>query len=177
MELIDILNSQGQATGLVNSKAEVHRQGLWHAVAHVWIVNSQKEVLLQLRSQQKKYYPNHWDISVAGHISSGESMVQGALREVQEEIGLSLKVRDLKLIGHLKDKSVQNQKTYFDNEFSDIFLVKLDLDLNQLHLQKEELARVQWISIDKLKQWIATKKSDLVPHLQEYSILLKALQD
>jgi 8-oxo-dGTP pyrophosphatase MutT (NUDIX family) len=35
-------------------------------------------------------WPNLWDVSVAGHISAGEGPVEAALREAQEELGVTL---------------------------------------------------------------------------------------
>ncbi len=53
-EMLDVLDENGGKTGRVVSNKEVHAQGLWHRVVHVYIYNSQNEILLQLRS------PNMW---------------------------------------------------------------------------------------------------------------------
>jgi len=176
MELIDILDEKGNKTGVVKTKTEVHRDGLWHLNAHIWCLNSKNEILLQHRSEEIETYPDMWDISVAGHISSGEDSQPGALREVKEEIGVDLDATDLKLIGRFKNQSVLNNETYFDNEFNDVYLVKLDLDIDQLHLQKEELKALRWVPIAEFKKWIKEDRSNLVPHTEEYSFLLKYLE-
>ena len=86
-EYIDIINKEtGENTGEKKLKSEVHRDGLWHKTAHIWCINSKKEILLQHRSKDKKNFPNMWDISVAGYISSGEDSKTGAIREIKEEI-------------------------------------------------------------------------------------------
>jgi len=66
MELIDVLDAQGLKTGIAETKPEIHRQGLWHQTVHVWLINSQGEILLQHRSELMENYPDMWDISVAG---------------------------------------------------------------------------------------------------------------
>ena len=73
MELFDILDEEGNKTGIAKPKLEVNSQGLWHRVAHIWCVNSRGEILVQQRSARMENYPSMWDISVAGHIASGES--------------------------------------------------------------------------------------------------------
>ena len=89
-EYFDILNEKGEKTGESRSKKEAHEKGLIHRTAHVWILNSKKELLLQKRASGLRVYPDCWDISAAGHISAGQTSLEGAKREVEEELGLSL---------------------------------------------------------------------------------------
>ncbi len=88
-EKIDVLNEKGELTGEIRTKKEVHELGLWHKSNHVWILNSEGELLLQHRAKNKENYGNAWDISAAGHVSAGESGIESALREIKEELGLS----------------------------------------------------------------------------------------
>ncbi len=175
MELIDILDEKGNKTGVTKTKDEIHQKGLLHLTAHVWFINSKNEILLQRRSEEAKNDPDMWDTSVGGHILSGETPEEGALREVKEEIGVDLDITDLKLIGKIKIKLTLNNRTYFDNEFNDIYLVKLDLDINQLNIQKEELKALKWVPISEFKKWVKERKPDLVPHTEEYALLFKQI--
>ena len=70
MEYIDICDSEGNLIGEKKIKEEVYKHGLWHKSAHVWVINSEKEVLIQKRSPFVYNYPNKWDISAAGHVSA-----------------------------------------------------------------------------------------------------------
>ncbi|MDD4820093.1 MAG: NUDIX domain-containing protein, partial [Flavobacteriales bacterium] len=87
-ELVDIFDIDEKLTGVVTTKLAAHQNGLWHASAHIWIYNANGEVLLQKRSTTKDTFPGMWDISVAGHIDAGETPLEGALREMREEIGV-----------------------------------------------------------------------------------------
>ncbi len=121
MEYIDIIdNKTGNNTGVKKPKSEVHRNGDWHKTVHIWFVNSKNEIMLQYRSKKMENHPDCWDISVAGHISSGEDATTAALREIKEEIGLNLPVDELKMIGKTIRRVVLNNKTYFDNEHNNI---------------------------------------------------------
>ena len=84
--------------GKVKEKMQAHEDGNFHRTAHIWIINNKKELLLQKRSASKKSHPNCWDISAAGHIRSGESVMDGALRELKEELGVETKEEDLQYI-------------------------------------------------------------------------------
>ena len=98
MEMFDIRTPEGEPTGEVKERSAVHRDGDWHGTAHIWLVrrkNGKIEVLLQKRSRLKETFPGCYDASCAGHLSAGDSFIQGALRELQEELGLEAKEEDL----------------------------------------------------------------------------------
>jgi isopentenyl-diphosphate Delta-isomerase len=90
MEYVDVLGSSGRPVGKMKPKSEVHCDGDWHGVAHLWILNREGQILIQRRSPTKENWPNLSDVSVAGHISAGEGPVEAALREAQEELGVTL---------------------------------------------------------------------------------------
>lgn len=58
MEVLDILDKNGNRTGEVKPRKEVHSNGDWHKGFHIWIINSKKELLIQRRSPNKDVYPN-----------------------------------------------------------------------------------------------------------------------
>src|SRR5687768_17055127 len=89
-ELIDVLTEAGARTGRCKPKADIHRDGEWHRAAHLWIVTTDRRVLLQKRARAKENWPGFWDVSVAGHVSAGENAIDAAIREAREEIGLDL---------------------------------------------------------------------------------------
>lgn len=174
-EYIDIINKEtGQNTGEVRLKSEIHRDGLWHKTAHVWCLNDKNEILLQHRSKEKKNFPNMWDVSAAGHISQGETPEDGAIRETKEELGIDISLTDLKHLGTITQELILNDGTYIDNEFNYIYIFKLD-NIQKLKIQEEELDQLQWVSINKFKNWLTEDRKDLVPHPKEYKILLKYL--
>ena len=71
-------------------RSEVHARGLLHRAVHVLVYNARGEVFLQKRSMYKDRQPGVWDSSASGHLDSGEDYDACAVREVREEIGLSL---------------------------------------------------------------------------------------
>ncbi|HEY0372947.1 MAG TPA: NUDIX domain-containing protein [Thermoanaerobaculia bacterium] len=168
MELIDVLTPEGEPTGIIKPKPEVHRDGDWHRCSHVWIVASDGRLLLQRRAHAKENWPDLWDISVAGHVSAGESATEAAIREALEELGVVITPEDLVHIGTLR-YSVQLREDYIENEFHEVHLVRRDLDLSTLTLDPSEVAEVRWVP------WQELKRYDRVPHEEEYALLRKAL--
>jgi len=164
IELIDVLTPDGMPTGVRKSKDKIHRDGDWHRAAHVWIVANDGRILVQRRSLRKENNPGLWDVSAAGHLSAGESAVEAAIREVREEIGLTLAGEDLRFVARLWQSCVLNDGTYIDNEIHEIFLVRRDVDIASLKLDPEEVAEVQWV--DALRP-----DETFVPHGDEYRLV------
>ena len=54
-ELIDILTSEGKATGKSALKSEAHHHGWFHATVHIWLFTADEKILLQKRALTKKY--------------------------------------------------------------------------------------------------------------------------
>ena len=84
MELFDVIDETGKATGDIVSREEAHRKGVIHRSVHVWVIREKEgktEVLLQKRSEEKESFPGMYDTSSAGHVLAGEEVLSSALRE------------------------------------------------------------------------------------------------
>jgi isopentenyldiphosphate isomerase len=150
-ELIDILDAEGNPTGQSCLKSIAHQKGLFHATVHIWLYTKDEKVLLQKRAATKKVFPNLWDISVAGHIGAGEGILDTAVREVFEEIGLSLQKEDLIKIGTRKHQ-VAHDNGIQDNEFHHVFIAELKVPVETLEVQEEEVAGLKLFDLKILKQ-------------------------
>ncbi len=71
------------------SRDEIYTKMLCHRIVHVLIFDHTGRMALQLRAKHLKYCPNHWSTAVGGHVNSGETYEQAALREFQEELGVN----------------------------------------------------------------------------------------
>ncbi len=164
-ELIDILDKSGKPTGEVRLKSEAHALGLYHASVHIWFYTKDGKILFQKRANNKDTFPGMWDVSVAGHIGAGESPEDSALREIQEEIGLSISKNELKFVKtYLAEK--KPKPNLFDNEFHHIYLSQLLVPIEKLTLQKEEVSDARLIEANTLINVLKTPDSskEFVPH-------------
>lgn len=166
-EYIDLLNEAGEPNGTTCLKSEAHKKGLFHASAHIWIFNNQKEVLIQKRASNKDTFPNLWDVSVAGHISTGEKPIVSALREVEEEIGLIIKPDNLQYIGTSK-KRIEHKKDLIDYELHHIYICNINFDINSLKIQIEEVSEIKSITFQSLIEAVKSKNNNFVPHGKDY---------
>jgi isopentenyl-diphosphate Delta-isomerase len=175
MEYLDILDENGNKTGEVKTRKEVHAKGLWYKAVHVWIINSKNQLLVQLRSAKKISHPNMWDISAAGHISAGDDSITTCIKETKEELGLNFTEADFEFLFNIKTQNIQNHGTFLNNGYHDIYLVRRNVELDELTLQKEEVAEVKFINIEELKNIIKEKHPDFIIHTEEYKRLFEHL--
>ena len=149
-ELIDILTPEGKSTGKTALKSEAHKNGWFHATVHIWLFTADQKILLQKRALTKKVFPGLWDISVAGHIAAGESILSSAKREVLEEIGLKLQDSDLIKIG-TRVHQIKHKNGIQDNEHHHVFIAELKVPISDLKIQKEEVADIKLFDLSILK--------------------------
>jgi len=147
-------------------KASANR-GTLHGASHVWIVrttDSKTEVLLQRRAPNKVTWPNLYDISAAGHINFGESPIQAAIRETQEELGLAISAAELQLlfVHHARLKAAPG---IIENELQWVYLYITQRDII-LHGEDDEVSSLKWISLEQLTAM--RRGQQLVPHASVY---------
>lgn len=176
MEILDILDENGQLTGERSSREEVHQKGLWHRVVHIWILNSRGEVLIQKRSARKLTSPNLWVMSCEGHLAAGDSSEETVLKELHEELGLSIEPADIEFLYGYKRKSITNNGTYFGNHFIDVFLIRSDFNVADLKLQEEEVAEVRWIKIDEMADLVKAKDPSFKDYPGQYPEIFERLK-
>jgi len=97
LELLDVFDEFGACLG-VRTRTDVHREGLWHRCMHLWVVTDAGEVLLQRRARAKAAWPGMLDATAAGHLTAGESVLEG-LREAEEELGVAFAPAEVRLLG------------------------------------------------------------------------------
>ena len=109
MELFEERSGDGTPTGTIVERGVAHSEGRCHGTAHIWIARANEksgcEVLLQKRSAWKDSNPGCYDISSAGHLSAGDTYLEGALREIGEELGIHAEAEELRDLGLLEKVS------------------------------------------------------------------------
>ena len=175
MELLDVLDEFGNPTGMVETKEEVYRRGLWHRSCHIWIENDNKELLVQKRNPNKKTFPNLWALSVAGHVDSGESSMTAAVRELKEEVNLDVKIDELKYLFTIKRDEKHGDSII--RVFDDVYLLHKNIDVEDTKLQVEELTDIKFVYYQYLENIFKEGDKDYVPYTEEHEKLFTFLED
>ena len=87
MELVDLYDENRLPLGKTAERRTRREPGEYRTVVHVCIFNSEGQLLIQQRSEEKAIWPGKWDVSAAGAVDAGENSRQAAEREVGEELG------------------------------------------------------------------------------------------
>ncbi|MDN7243065.1 NUDIX domain-containing protein [Planococcus sp. N028] len=148
-EKIGICDEKGVSLGIA-PREEVHKRGYWHETFHCWIVSKKagKDTIhLQLRSKEKKDFPDLLDITAAGHLLAGETIEDG-IREIEEELGVAVSFEELIPLGVIKDQI--HQTDLLDNERCHVFLYKATENIDaRYELQKEEVAGIVTVDFQR----------------------------
>jgi isopentenyl-diphosphate delta-isomerase len=94
-EIFDVVDETDQIIGQ-GPRSEVHERKLRHRAVHVFVFNEEGKLFIQRRSRTKDTCPSHQDSSASGHLNSGEDYDACAVREIAEELGLTIVADDLK---------------------------------------------------------------------------------
>lgn len=159
MELWDLYNENRERTGLVHVRGQDVPQGYYHLVVHIWIRNSKGEYLISQRSADRPACPLMWEC-VGGSVLKGEDSLTGALRETQEEVGLTLLPEEGKLVYSVVGRVVNGVKF---TDILDVWLFEYDGPVSLEQAATREVAQTAWMTKAQIREFFDTGK--LVPTL------------
>ncbi len=93
-ELVEIVDRDNRPIGALTRRL-MREQGLIHRAAYILVFNTAGELFLQKRTLTKDIYPGYWDMAAGGVVLAGESYEAAARRELQEELGVTARLRHL----------------------------------------------------------------------------------
>ncbi len=175
-EYFDVLDENGNKTGKIKLRSEVHRDGDWHKGVHIWIINDKGEILLQRRCATKDSNPNMLDISSARHLTAGDESLSGAIRELKEELNLDVKPEELQFIKTLKRNS-KYTSTFINNEFDDLYILRTTKSIDDMKYQEEEISEIFFVPYKEFKNMVENKREDLLRHEEEFKILFNLFDE
>ena len=171
-ELIDILDEDGNKTGRIETRTQVHEKGLWHRIIVVAIIDNNNQILMQQRSYTKDTNPGKWDISVAGHVSAGQTSVEAAIREVEEEVGIHICKENLQYVFTCKHES-RPKENYIVKHIHDFYVAKVDkIDMEQITLQESEVESAKLVNREEFQYMVEhenmVKRDEIYKAVLEY---------
>ncbi len=143
MEMLDIVNENDEIIGQADIK-KAHAEKLLHRIVHILILNHSGEMALQMRSAKRSFCPQHWCTAVGGHVQSGETYEQAAIRECREELGTTIP---------------KMKKTFYDryhheaqgDKFLTTFVATYD---GPFYPNPEEVEKISFFKIEEIKAMV-----------------------
>ena len=162
-ELFDVCDSLGRPLGLRKRRADVHRDGDWHRSIHCWVVGQDAGgtpyVVFQRRAESKDTSPGKLDATVGGHLAAGES-VEEALRESEEEIGLTLAMSDLLPLG-VRQAASDVEPGVRDYEVQYVFLHRANLPLTAFTPNPAEVSALVEIPVPNALELFTGRRASI----------------
>lgn len=140
MELLDLYDHRRNPTGETMVRGTPVPSGRYRCVVHICLFNSAGQLLIQQRQANAPRWPDYWDVSAAGGVSSGETPQIAATRETKEELGLDIDFSN----------AAPAFSVTFSEGFDDFFIISKDVDLASLRLQPEEVQAVRWATQEEI---------------------------
>jgi len=142
MELVDVYNNRHEKLNYEKGRKELV-EGEYRLSCFIWVINDNDEILLQQRLKTTKKMPNMWG-TTAGGAKKGESSLEGAIRELKEELGIDASKEEMEFIG-------SNKRI---NDFVEVWLCKKNISENDLILNPEEVQNAKWVTIENFEKML-----------------------
>lgn len=140
----DVLDERGRPTGKTTLRGKnLLRQGEYHLVVHIWIISDKGDFLIQRRSDNKKLMPGEW-AATGGAAVAGENSFVAARRELSEELGIRTNHDTLLKLLRIRRR----------NSLLDVWITTFNGNVQNLQLQKSEVAEVKWVKKEELEEMI-----------------------
>lgn len=155
-EYLTVLDAQGRACG-DQPRGVVHRQGLRHAVVHLWVLETRdgmSGVWLQRRALDRPLYPGRYDQAATGHIGAGEQPLAAIVREAQEECGLTLDPADLIALDTPCHQRYARSDGGIDDEMAYVFVYRRKP--GQAFAPGPEVIGMRWVSLAAFEHTLET---------------------
>lgn len=134
MELWDAYDRNGEKTGETLIRGEPIPEDLYHLVSCIVVRHTDGDYLLMRRAPEKVYCPNIWEIGAGGSVLKGETALESAHRELQEETGIDR--GGFTYMGRYVELD-----TIYEG-----FLCETDYPKDQIRLQPGETVDFRWLS-------------------------------
>ena len=145
-EYWDLYDGAGQLSGEKHLRGTAVPEGMFHKVVHIWIQNSKGELLMQKRSDKVDNCPGVW-ATTGGSVQAGEDPLTTAVRELSEELGITVLPEELRYCLMVRRKDA----------FCYIYLLRKDIPVESLTLQECEVAMAEWMTLEKVDCMVAER--------------------
>lgn len=137
-EPVEWVDEAGAVLGVV-SRERMRRENLRHRSAAVVVLSTDGRLLVHRRADTKDLRPGWWDVCAGGVLAVGEAYLDGARRELAEEVGVTgVELR------HLGAGSYDDGDS---REVSEVFLAVTD---GPFEFADGEVAEARFVTRDEL---------------------------
>ena len=149
MEIWDIYDKNRVKTGRTGVRGENLKSGEYHLVVFAFIINANNEILISRRTMNKTF-PGCWEIT-GGSAVSGDTSEVAILREIREELGVEVDLKN----GHLIKSHIG---IGYASYFADTYIFFEDIDIKDVVCQVEEVSEAKYVTLPEFYQMLQEDK-------------------
>lgn len=149
MEIWDLYTKDKELTGKTMIRGEATPKGYYSLGVTVWTRNRKGQYLISQRAASKATYPLKWE-PVGGGVIAGETSLEGAMRELWEEVGIKADPEKMQLLFTHKDYEWNGR---ISQEINDIYLYEID-DYDANNAVSDEVAQSKWLYPEEIKEML-----------------------
>ena len=178
-ELVEVVDEQNALTGELVPRKRAQEEGIMHRTVYVLLSRTrdggerdgQRELLLQRRHADKAIFGGCWDLSVAEHVSPGESYAGAAARGLREELNIaSCALREtLPPSKRVLDCVSSSGARVLDVEFVPLWEGEWE---GVCEPDGVEVSAVRAVTWEELREWVRSSPDDFTPWFRETLRLL-----
>jgi len=146
-EVFPVVNERGEVIGRTTRREAHSDPAIIHPCIGIFIFNTRGEVLLQKRSATKDLGPNCWTLSVGGHIRYEGDPRETAIREAEEEVGITIPPKQLQFMGETLTRDA------VESEYWYIYRYDMQEEV-PLTAHPDEVAELRFVPLDELRVMI-----------------------
>ena len=148
-EYLELYDENRNKTGKIVERGDFKLEpGEYFLVTEALLINSNNEILISKRSEEKKLYPGMWEVN-GGGCRVGETSKEALVREMSEELGIKLDINKIYSL-----KTVRNER-----RFKDIWTYRLDIDISDLRFTDNEVTEAKWVTYE---EFLKMKNEDIL---------------
>ncbi len=145
-ELVPLYDDTGRPSGEVVTRREVRARNLRHAATAVVVRSRAGEVYVHRRTDAKDVFPGHFDFAAGGVLQVGEDPYDAAVREAEEELGVTGVALTSLGEGDYADEHTRYHAFCFTCVYD-----------GPITWQPEEVAWGAWVSVAELREMLAER--------------------
>ena len=142
IEYLDLVDENDNVIGKEDRNVIYKNKWRNFRVINIMILTSDNKIIVPKRSENRRVFPNCYDCSVGGHVSTGETYELAAYRELEEELGITNV--NLEEIAYFKPSDIGT------SSFSKMYKLVYDGELNYdkdgiqeiFYMDKEEIRKL-----------------------------------
>lgn len=162
MEMWDLYDEKRKLAATDHIRGTELPDNCYHLVVHIWIKNRKGQYLISQRAENRPTHPLLWEC-VGGSVQKGENSLQGAVREVKEEVGIDLSNIEGKIV-FSKTRGIIDGKKF--NDILDVWLFEYNAAVSLKQATTDEVAQTKWLYPEQIKELYNSRQ--LVPTLEYF---------